>query len=330
MLRLVDGAGDDANAHKAVTPDAPPPPPAQTVTVLCRRIAARLPKQTASGDCVGDSRKHLACFAIQFSSPDDGGRGEYRWPGSRLTGDDMRKLHILSNRTGWPCTELIHVAVGLLFDETRDMVLHLLATQEQTGRTFTEVADEIPASVADVPDRPSQRRTSAGEAVHHPHPHVAPKHREDAHELIALDLVENTPVIAAESARASDSAHADTFPPHAMNPRKPADCSSGVTHEQLETVSEEVRRLRDEVCVLREAIDDFREAFEHTVRNLPDQLPPPLRVWSLPADPTAPDFGERINAVPPEQMEILRAEAKRCAPPTESPGSSGRQRRLFE
>ncbi len=114
-----------------------------------------------------------------------------------------------------------------------------------------------------------------------------------------------------------------------MTRRKSPDSGTETPHEDLETLTEELRSLREEVRVLRESIDEFREAFEHTVRNLPDQLPPPLRIWSLPADPTAPDFGERINAVPPEQMEALRAETVQSRPPPGTPLPTGRQGRLF-
>jgi hypothetical protein len=63
--------------------------------------------------------------------------------------------------------------------------------------------------------------------------------------------------------------------------------------------------------VLRESIDEFREAFEHAVRNPPDPLPPPFQLWSMPLDPTAPDFAKRLNGVPPEVIARLRDEVTR-------------------
>jgi len=115
-----------------------------------------------------------------------------------------------------------------------------------------------------------------------------------------------------------------------MIQRKRSDTAAETTHEDLDTVGDEIRCLREEVRVLRESIDEFREAFEHAVRNLPEQLPPPLRVWSMPADPTAPDFGERINAVPPEQMAALRASLQNpVGTNTAQPKPIGGQRRLF-
>ena len=114
-----------------------------------------------------------------------------------------------------------------------------------------------------------------------------------------------------------------------MTPRKSPASGSTTPDDPFVLLTEEVRLLRDEVRVLRESIDEFREAYEHTVRNLPDQLPPPLRIWSLPADPTAPDFGDRINAIPPEQMEALWAKAVQSVPPPGTLRPTGRQGRLF-
>lgn len=68
--------------------------------------------------------------------------------------------------------------------------------------------------------------------------------------------------------------------------------------------------LRDEVCVLRQAVDELREELQYLVRN-PDGFPrqetlPPLRIASLAKDPTAADFGERINAASAEKLDELR------------------------
>ncbi len=333
-----EGAGDDATTQEAVTPNTPPPPPANAVLALCRRIAARLRKPAASGNPVDESRKTLAGFAIPFSSPDDSGRWNYRWPGSRLTGDDMRKLNVLSNRIGLPCTELIHVAVGLLFAQTRDLILQLLATHEQTGRPFQEIAEEALATLADAPetsDQPHALAAEVGPVSQHPPPHRAPFHpRGGGDEAVSIEFLDNTPAIAAESPLAIAPACSNSFPSAPMTRRKSPASAATTPDENSVSLTEDVRALRDEVHVLRQAVDEFREVFEHTVQNLPDQLPPPLRIWSLPADPTAPDFGERINAVSPEQMEVLRAEAVQSAPrpPPATPATqrpAGLQRRLF-
>ena len=70
----------------------------------------------------------------------------YRWPGNRITGDDMRRLRIMSNVTGFPCTELLHVAVGMMFEGTRAMMAELLSIQERTGQPLAEILDELAVS----------------------------------------------------------------------------------------------------------------------------------------------------------------------------------------
>ena len=72
-----------------------------------------------------------------------------------------------------------------------------------------------------------------------------------------------------------------------------------------------MQRLQETMEVLIGSIDEFREDLVHTLRNLPDQLPPPVHIHSLPLDPTATDFGERINVIPQEVMARLREEAVR-------------------
>ena len=72
-----------------------------------------------------------------------------------------------------------------------------------------------------------------------------------------------------------------------------------------------MQRLQETMEVLIGSIDEFRDDFVHTLRNLPDQLPPPAHIHSLPLDPTAADFGERINVIPQEVMARLREEATR-------------------
>lgn len=62
-----------------------------------------------------------------------------------------------------------------------------------------------------------------------------------------------------------------------------------------------IERLRDEVEVLRQAVDDLRGELTHELRNLRDALPipgpdPPYRLTSMPHDPCVEDFHERVNA----------------------------------
>jgi len=94
-----------------------------------------------------------------------------------------------------------------------------------------------------------------------------------------------------------------------MPPRKLPTSADTDLGEQIEDLTAEMQTLRAEVRVLWEAIDELRDALEHALRNPPETLPPPFRLWSMPLDPTAPDFAGQLNAVPPEVISRLRGEA---------------------
>jgi hypothetical protein len=89
--------------------------------------------------------------------------------------------------------------------------------------------------------------------------------------------------------------------------------SRGSTDDRIAQLEERMQRLQESMDVLRASIDEFRDDLVHTLRNLPDRLPPVPHIHSLPLDPTDPDFGERLNAVPREVMVRLRAEVARQA-----------------
>lgn len=58
-----------------------------------------------------------------------------------------------------------------------------------------------------------------------------------------------------------------------------------------------VEQLTDELVVVREALDELREEVAWSLRNLMDNLPPqpPTILSSMPADPTAQNWAERLN-----------------------------------
>ena len=63
--------------------------------------------------------------------------------------------------------------------------------------------------------------------------------------------------------------------------------------------------LAEEVRVLREAVDELREEVRYGVRNLLDpdtSAGQPRRITSMPADPVAPDFADRVNRFRPEDL----------------------------
>jgi hypothetical protein len=75
-----------------------------------------------------------------------------------------------------------------------------------------------------------------------------------------------------------------------------------------------IERLTDEVNTLRIAVDELREELVWELRQLREGTPEwkaRFRLTSMPADPTAPDFAERVNAVdasvlvPPQDLAGL-------------------------
>jgi hypothetical protein len=81
------------------------------------------------------------------------------------------------------------------------------------------------------------------------------------------------------------------------------------------TGQEEVAEtLVEQLALLRESIHQLRSDM-HLLTGRPREGQPHrsvLRVTSLPKDPTTPDFLQRINAVPPERLDAMRAELVRA------------------
>jgi hypothetical protein len=68
------------------------------------------------------------------------------------------------------------------------------------------------------------------------------------------------------------------------------------------------------VTLLRDSIDHLRSDM-HLLTGRPREGQPRrsvLRITSLPKDPTKPDFLQRINAVPAEQLDAMRAKLVRA------------------
>ena len=85
-------------------------------------------------------------------------------------------------------------------------------------------------------------------------------------------------------------------------------------HTGHEEVAETLVELREQLALLRESIHQLRTDM-HLLTGRPREGQPRrsvLRITSLPKDPTTPDFLQRINAVPPEQLDAMRAELVRA------------------
>lgn len=94
-------------------------------------------------------------------------------------------------------------------------------------------------------------------------------------------------------------------------------------------LAESVARLTAELRVIRDVLDDLRIELQYLVRNPGENLGSEaierLRVTSLPLDPAADDFDQRVNAVPEQTIAELRAAAdttqeKKLAPTTSQRG----------
>jgi hypothetical protein len=94
------------------------------------------------GDSDNGSRNGRAAMP-DFESAERG----YSWPASRLTFDDMEKLAMLNAATGLPMTKLIHEAVGLLYELTKDK-LHPVYRRSQ-GKIRMQLC-ELLADVLDI------------------------------------------------------------------------------------------------------------------------------------------------------------------------------------
>jgi hypothetical protein len=87
-----------------------------------------------------------------------------------------------------------------------------------------------------------------------------------------------------------------------------------------------VGRLTEEVRILRQSIDEFREDFVHLLRNLPQNLPPPYAHLHTLAESFAVDSRERVE--PPKAMVTAVPESK--AKSVGSSGSPPKKKTLFE
>jgi hypothetical protein len=107
---------------------------------------------------------------------------------------------------------------------------------------------------------------------------------------------------------------------------KPAQ-QADATARLLQGLAEAVERLADEVHVLRDVLGEVRDDLAWALHN--DRLRPArphvpvVPLTSMPLDPLAPDFGERLNRYGPQDLP-----AEMQAPPKAS-GRKARQQHLF-
>ena len=323
LTHLSQIPGDDV-CDRAVEPNAPPAAGSDAVLVLARRMVLQLAKPLKTTVPITDPRVRLKAFGIPLSSPDTSGRWGHDWPASRLTGDDMRRLAVLGNYAKLPTNEILHVAVGVLYEHTRALMLRLLDLHDQSGKPFVQLLDELAVSETDA--------KQAGQIGGNGHPASAEGQYPQANAgapntgqpSVAIPVTrrpslmtapEHDPAndqgsLACEAAQDASSSISISPTPMAKRNATTGPCE-GITDERVRELEDRMQRLQETMDTLIGAIDEFRDDLVHTLRNLPDRIPPPLHIHSLPLDPTDPEFGERVNCVPLDVMARLRDEAVR-------------------
>jgi signal transduction histidine kinase len=68
-------------------------------------------------------------------------------------------------------------------------------------------------------------------------------------------------------------------------------------HDLVQHSTEVAHENTEEVGVLRDAIDELRELYQWALNNGRQDVSHPFRLTSMPVDPTASDWAERVNKV---------------------------------
>lgn len=91
----------------------------------------------------------------------------------------------------------------------------------------------------------------------------------------------------------------------------------------MDRLIEAVETVGNQLEVLRQVLDEVREEFQWAVRNGQLVSPPSItHVTSMPRDPCAPDWAERLNRLTPEDLPA--AELGPAAPNTSAPAAPPR------
>jgi len=254
--------------------------------------------------------RRLRPMELDIPLRDDTGRAGFAWPGTALTGDDRRRLATMGNTTQLSATRLLHHSVRVAHHLFQTIMLEIMATSEQTGMSVRDLLLNATSGNGHPGRIDNQRpRADATGQVDCGAPGVELSASLDSS---AIADAEVAPVDHAGPPTVEPNVAdciALSFPPQPMAKRAAATpARENVTEERIEELEDRIDRLQETMQVLIDAIDGLRVDLVHTLRNLPDRLPAPLHIHSLPLDPTASDFGERMNAIPPEVMDRLRAE----------------------
>jgi hypothetical protein len=94
---------------------------------------------------------------------------------------------------------------------------------------------------------------------------------------------------------------------------------SPVSNQTVDELAYVVEQLIEQIVVLRQAIDEIGQDLQWAIRNHVVEPHPAPSITSMPSDPLADDFAERVNTVPQEVVERLRTEAVQEAASTRQP-----------
>ena len=92
-------------------------------------------------------------------------------------------------------------------------------------------------------------------------------------------------------------------------PKPTSQDTSPVTNQTVDELAGVVEQLIQQIVVLRQAIDEIGLDLQWAIRKCVVEPLPLPSITSLPSDPLAENFAERVNTVPPEVVQQLRAEA---------------------
>jgi hypothetical protein len=289
------------------------------VVELIREVVRRLPqpgKKSVDGlDEALATQRQVKPIEFEIPPVDESPRmRRLRWPGSGLTWDDRKRLATIGNTTRLRTNRVLHQAVRVAHHLFRTVMLEIMATSEQTGTSLRDLLTAVSGG--------NLNRDCAGTQQPQADPRPLPDRSQP---VVAMPATREPPMIVGSEepfANHPDSLAAEatadgslsvSLPPHPMSKRTAAAAPrEGITDDRIQELEERMQRLQETMDVLIGAIDELRVDLVHTLRNLPDRLPPPLHIHSLPLDPTDPDFGERVNAIPQEVMARLREEAVRA------------------
>jgi hypothetical protein len=261
---------------------------------LVRRLPDRPRKAANEAEYQRAVERRLHPMELDIALSDQSGSFGYKWPGTALTVDDLRRLATLENTTQLRMTRLLHHSVRVAHHLFQAIVREIMVTSAQTGVSVRELLQQAIAGNGQAGGG-DQRKVQVDAAA-------------------CPAVASTSPVPEGELPDVADF----SFPPIPMSKRTAAKApAEGLSEDRLGQLEDQMRLLQETMDTLIAAIDELRDEMVHALRNLPDRLPPPLQIHSLPLDPTDPEFAQRVNDIPPDVMARLRDEAV-GGPPAES------------